>query len=446
MSLKTYALGFMMLFAWGAGAQSLSSTDCALGGGLCDASNTCVRYDVLQDGTLQEFTLGTCESNPIIVIGGGFNPPNPPPPQPYVGFRNNTRSSDLVVAARDTSLGLPGGIKELEVIVVPTTKTAVLTISRKGTSGTGTAFFDSARTATTMSVTNGQKITIYGGGVSSAARNMTITAKIGGNPVPGTFDFTVFRVDLDPFVSGDVDTVLKFRPKANSGRPIPVSPTLTLTPRSMRAYFKDQVGIRNGVLSLVPDGRPDQRFIPGQNDLQFLGHRLLDEVIAYGGIVFKGTIVPSGIVHTDFSRKLKPNAAGQRESFNFTRDFDGRDLIYDPAGVKVASTVCTPFAVKDDDNDNDEDLISDGGAIWSFDTPSHVAKPGTGRGDIPEGHVARGYYQFQELVRYADVNVSRIVPWYWTYAIANPAGSKLFVQDSSNTNKLAAGRITLPPC
>jgi hypothetical protein len=432
----------LVLLAWSAGAQSLSPTNCAIAGGVCDASNTCIRYDPDQAGLLQEFTLGTCVQNPIIVIGGGFDPPNPAPPPPYVAYRNETRGRDLVVAAKDTQFNLPGGTKELQVIVVPNTRTAVLTISRVQPTFSGSAFFDSARTRTTMSVTDGQKIMIYGGEVSSVPRNMKITATINGNSVPGTFQFTVFRVDVEAIVTGDVDTALKFRPKANSGRRIPVSSTLTLSPRSMRAFFKDLATVQNGVaVSTIPDGRPDQRAVPGQNDLQFLGHRLLEGVLAYGGIVFKGTIVPGGVVHTDFNRKLSSG-----ETFNWERDKEIRDLLYDANGVYVGYTNCTTRREDDDASDHDEDLIPDGGTIWSFDTAAHLANPGTGRGDIPEGHVARGYYQFRELVRYAGTDVSRIVPWYWTYAIANPTGPRTFVQDSSNTNTVATGRITLPPC
>ncbi|MEO8379534.1 MAG: hypothetical protein ABI779_07700 [Acidobacteriota bacterium] len=51
-----------------AGAQSFTSTQCASQGGFCDASNTCVRYDPLESGLLQESTLGNCEAGIIIII------------------------------------------------------------------------------------------------------------------------------------------------------------------------------------------------------------------------------------------------------------------------------------------------------------------------------------------------------------------------------------------
>ena len=438
--------------ALAAGAQSLSPGNCFAAGGQCDASNTCLRFDVGRDGVLIETTLGTCDVPGPIIIGGGFDPPNPPPPPPFVSFVNTSRSGDTVVSAKDPDpkKGVPGGTKELVVHVTPINKQAQLTI--QSTPNTGTAFFDSAGTLTTLPVNDGQKITIYGGAVSKKPRDMAITSTIGGKKVPGRFDFTVFRVDVTPFVSGSAAAALPLKEaKANSGRRLVVTnksgQTVKLSARSMLAYYQDLVTVNGNTVTDLPDGKADDRFQAGQPDLDRVGHRHLDDVLAYGGIVMKGTIVPAGMVQRDFSPKIDPmGKQGKRESFNWVRNVDARDLIY-KGTMYLRATICNQML--DDSTDNDEDLIpSKSGTIWVFDTPAYISKPVTGRDQLNEGETARGRYLFGERVEYADVAVSPIVWWHWKYSHTNPIGPKLFVQDNTvpGDNVVGIGPIPQPDC
>ncbi|MEO8379535.1 MAG: hypothetical protein ABI779_07705 [Acidobacteriota bacterium] len=357
---------------------------------------------------------------------------------------NTTRSGDRVVAGK--AQGTPGGTKQLTVNVMPKNKTAQLTIKR--TLGQqGSASFD-GRGTVTMSVQDGQAITIFGGDVSDKPRNMAITSAINGMSVPGTFDFTVFTVDAVGTIQGTIEQALPKRVLANSGRKL-TSGSVPLPARTMRTLYQDLVTVQNGVVTVAqPDGKRDERALRGSPDLDRVGHRFLDEVLTYGGIVIKGTIVPSGIALTDFSRKLlNPSvAAAARESFNVTRiKFANEQVFFN--GQFRRNTVCINN-IPDDSTDDDEDLIPDDGAVWSIDTPSVVLRPSVPSA-VADGEVARGRYLFQEQVEYGGVRVSPFVVWSWSYSYINPIGPKLFMQDNSlgaNDNKMTLMFLQVPRC
>jgi hypothetical protein len=438
----------LLAFAVTAGAQSFTATECALQGGSCDASNTCVKFQPQQDGGLVEVALGNCNTPPIIIFGPG-DPPPPPPLPPFVAFINTTRSGDRVVAGKDSVR--PGGTKELTVMIKPMGKTAQLTIKRT-TGNAGSAFFDAARTLKTITVTDGQKITIFGGDVSDKARNLAITATINGNAVPGTFDFTSFRIDAQAFISGTLESVLPQRVKANSGKKVTSNQAGGNRKQTMRAYFQDEVTVNaNGSITLGGDGKRDERGTRGVADFDRVGHKHINDVVAYGGIVFKGTIMPKGIPQTDFSRKAKnPGSTPVYESFNWTRFRTIREQIFDRNNVLLKTAQPCVTNVLDDSTDDDEDLFADDGAVWAIDVPAVFSQTGTGRPDLRAGDVARGTELFKEHVEYGGVRVSGFIDWHWLYSHARPAtGSAVFVQENTfaagvRDNKMGLTTVQVP--
>jgi hypothetical protein len=319
--------------------------------------------------------------------------------------------------------------------------------------GTGSAFFNAARTANTMKVRDMDTVTIYGGAVSQKARDVVITATlVNGTKILGQIELSVFRVDVKPFVGGAIDQVLPMNAFANSGRDLVIRDNTgkkvrTLKPRTLATYYKDLVTeMPNGTVAAVSDGKVDDRFKRGQPDLDRAGHRHLDEVLAYGGIVFQGTIVPSGIIQADFNPNIDPKNNGKRESFNWIRNRDIRDLLFDAAGKFLKPTQCTQDF--DDANDNDEDLIPDkNGNLWVFDTPAHIATPAKGRDLLPEEQTARGYWVFGERLLYAEEPVSSIQWWYWFYAHSNPKGAQNFVEAKvPGLNVVGTGPMAQPSC
>jgi len=443
-------LSLLAAFALCAGtvahAQSFTAGNCLSAGGFCDASNTCVRYAPDDDDVLQEFVLGSCETQGVIIIGPG-NASTPIPQGPHVEFVNNTRSGDLVVAAKDTQRGLPGGTKKLQVTVMPPNKMAELTISRMA-GNAGSAAFDK-NGAQTITVKDGQMITIFGGVTSDMPRNMSITSMIDNMTVPGQFDFTVFRVDASGLISGSLTSVLPRRVLANSGKKLTIG-SVPLKPRTMRRLYQDVVTESGGVVSSArPDGKRDERGTPKMADFDRVGHRHINEVVAYGGIVLKGKIMPENIMHTDFSRKLLPKAtAANRESFNWLRVKTTREDIFDQAGKLKKSNLCANKA-GDDSTDEDEDLIPEDGFVWTIDEPQVIAQPSTkGRGDTIDGDVVRGTYVFADWVEYGGVRVSSDVNWNWLYSHTDPVGPTAFVQENTfgiKDNKMGLTSIKINP-
>jgi hypothetical protein len=74
-------------------AFALSFTDCALQGGSCDASNTCVKYETGREGGLQPIVLGSCEvggGNGGPIGGGGGGGGGGPSPRLHVTYKTAT--------------------------------------------------------------------------------------------------------------------------------------------------------------------------------------------------------------------------------------------------------------------------------------------------------------------------------------------------------------------
>ena len=446
MTIRKAVIAVLLLaIALGAGAQSFSPTNCLLAGGQCDASNTCVRYTLDGFGFLQEQSIGTCQSSGPIVIGGQYDPPNPPPQGPYVAFVNDTRSGDRVVSAKLDAM--TQGKKELGVKIYPTGKTARLRIQRVG--GTrGSASFDAAGTLTALNVVNNQRITIFGGITSDAARNMTITATIDGMPVPGEFAFTVFQVNPKATYMGtDLGMILPDTALAASGEQVVAigdGRINVLQPQHMRRLYKDAATIEGqAITARVSDGEIDQRFLSGKPDYDRAGHRTLDNLLQYGGIVFKGNIVPN-VEHADFSRNIAPFS--NREGFNWRRT---RTIIEKKFDLDGSVVLRQCMRNQDDDStDSDEDLIPDDGSIWVFDTPSFVIRdPNATRTDTLDGDIVRGWYTFVEWAEYGGVRVTPKVDWYWKFAHMDPEDGNL-VQDDSlpGFNVIATGKIPDPGC
>jgi|GEM_PF-6616327 len=331
---------------------------------------------------------------------------------PKVTFVNNTRNGDRVVSAKDVALGLPGGIKKLDVTIKPDGTTATLTIKTKA-GGSGTAVFQSTGTAT-RTVTGTKTVTIEGRNISNGPRDVFVEVKV-GNDVLGTWDFTVFRVDVTTLLTGDISTKL------------PAS-AINYVGKSLRDVFK-----------------------AGYPNRTKLGHQSLTDAngdlnALYAGVVFKGKIVPSGIASNDF------NAAHSRsESFNWGRvgtfrtwDENNCVSLSTFSGVDPRKTAMD--GTDDDPLDLDEDCTpaADGVAgelfIWSVDTPQTVYDP-----KAPDGTIERLRYNFTEAVSYAGVKAGADVKWYWRTSTKTNAAAPNYVQlvDVTGDNKVATGESTL---
>lgn len=328
-----------------------------------------------------------------------------------VEFDNNTRNHDRVVSARNPELGLPGGIKKLDVKVTPATTTTVnLRIRRtKGRSGSA-VFQDTGRAWQT--ITGTQTVTVLGWNVSSEPRDMAIEASV-RRKVCATWEFTVFLVEPGAYIGGNVSAVL---------------PASAVNPNgaSLRA------------LDLASTGGREP-----------LGHNHIRNTLACGGIVIRGKIVPSGMAAVDFNRDHS-----RTEAFNWDRRSPS-SRVYDKSNClhPVIVTVSPDFICEDcsdDLSDADEDLRPDrdGSAdqlfIWVIDAPNSkpVLTPN-------EGDITRIRYQFAEHARYAGVRVSEDMPWYWCSSQENPPGADTFVQNDDYTrrgdNRLGVGTTRLTP-
>jgi hypothetical protein len=444
---KTLIFLCLLAAAGTAEAQSFLPNDCVIQGGFCDASNTCIRYDPDADDVLVEVRIGTCDIP--LTIDGPIDAPQPKFVGPHIEFVNMSRNGDLVVSANDN--GLPGGTKKLKVNVFTPTKMATLMIGRP-LGKEGSATFDNG--TATMIVKDGDTIILHGGKTSDKPRNLRIKAMVGALPIDGEFDFTVFRVDAAGMISGGIETVLPRKILANSGKSATYPNGVTVKARTMRKSFKDAVSLDSsgGVTSAFPDGKIDMH--NGAVDFDRLGHRFINEVTTYGGIVLKGSIVPAGIPQYDFSRKLSPNQpAASRESFNWLRRRMTHEYLYSKSAFGGQLAADCNDDEDDDSSDQDEDLIPKDSAIWTFDTPfifAGAALRPPRPGDAGEGSSIRGIYQFRDWVEYGGVRVSQDVDWSWFFTYLNPPGSPTFVQDNirgGNDNKMLIGPPrTVPPC
>ncbi len=315
---------------------------------------------------------------------------------------NQTRKNDRVVSAKAEAYGIPGGTKELEVVVAPATETATLTIKR--TSGTwGSAVFQSTGTST-MQVTGRQKIVIVGDEQSDLPRNMQIEAKI-GDQVKATWEFTVFYVQIDAFLEGRARDLIPATAKNPAETPL-----IDVYNRRTR-------------------------------NIGLLDHQHIAEQFAYGGIYLRGKIFPYGMDPRDFnpdhSRTL---------SFNWDRRLSAR--LYKNGGLFQDLPEAAADDRSDDRRDDDEDLTADRDGtpnhlfIHVFDAPGLGADPRSVDGDV---YRLRG--NFVEHAQYAGVKVSQAVRWFWRSSHENPAGARRFSQkdDVEGDNFLGLGTTPLTP-
>ncbi len=329
-----------------------------------------------------------------------------------VEIKNTSRSGDRVVSAKDDADGLPGGTKTLEVKVTPATETATLKII---STGGGTAVFESTGNDT-CTVTGTETITMLGRNVSTAARDVRIDASI-NNAVKASWDFTVFRVGLSAYASGTIDAIPGFQ-SATSATGSPLSAIM------------DEPLIGSHKL-----GHVVREFPPYP-----LGGLL---PTAYGGIVIKGQVVPSGIKKTDFC-----TTHSRSSSFDWKRVIDS--VQFNQNGNLLIDTTDINFVplhnFPDDPNDEDEDLTPDvdGTAndllIWSADFPTISVSDVTS-----EGKIIRERFNALEWVNYASVQVSSKLKWTWRASMENPKDNpkvKQFVQNNGipGDNVLAVGQ------
>jgi hypothetical protein len=346
-------------------------------------------------------------------------------PIPYddatVEFINKTRGGDRVVSAKDDALGLPGGVKKLDLEVIPRGEVATLIIKRtKGISGS--AVFEDTGSATTV-VTGTKTIEVLGRDVSDEPRNMEIEASVRG-AVKARWSFTVFRVDPTAFVSGNVDEIL---------------PPTALT----------YGGYGRGPFSHPSMRQSLAHMYKGQTkDSADLGHKHIEGSIAYGGIVIRSQIFPSGMDRHDFNL-----IHSRAEAFDWDRKISERQ--YNENGCLITGGDCKSCQ-KDDENDDgterEEDNLPDNDGtsgelfIWTTDMPleRRLIRLNPERPFLGQGQIKRVRIQFVEQAKYAGVKVSNAVPWYWRSSQENRAGAGDFIQnnDIKGDNELSANATT----
>jgi hypothetical protein len=311
-----------------------------------------------------------------------------------------------VVSAKDDARGLPGGIKGLVVEISPEDEGATLTI-RRTQGSTGSAVFQSTGTPT-MTVTNGQRVTILGGDVSDRPRNLELEAHIGG-VVKAMWSFTVFQIATTAFDAGAVEEVLPPTALKNAGA---------------------------GGATLLNAYKDTAR---GESTL---GHNFPGRYGPFGGIVIQGRIVPTGMDRHDFNL-----THSRTEGFNWHRSISER--IYDESGcISVANLEPVKDQQSDDRHDSAEDLLPDNDGssddllIWSVDVPIEPFSAAFARAYAVEGAMRRYRIQFIEQAQYAGVKVSQDLPWYWRFSIQ--VGPTFFVQndDYAGDNELKAYAFT----
>lgn len=363
-----------------------------------------------------------------------------------------SRNGDIVVSAKDAALGLPGGEKRLEIEVYPLDSSVTLTLKSKP-GMTGSAVFANPDTKAVIGATQTlpgiandkitnvatrQKLLILGRDVSGAARSMVIEVKnAAGQKISITFDskdaarkefdFTVFRVTVNALTSKTlrVDDVLVPSIYSNGG----------LGPKTLSSLVKD--------ITLT---------MHTQEDDSFLGHNVINGLCAYGGIVFKGQIVPSSMNRDDFNLVHDRSNAFNWDRRRFTRTYN-KDFEFDIKASETEKDLQLKISDDSTDSTNDDakDLIpnSDGVAnnlfIWAADTPN--ATPS----DVPNaGDVVYKRYQFIEEAQYAGVPVSEKMPWYWRAAVQKSQDGKFMQKDQlllndpqqPLDNEIKAGAIT----
>lgn len=336
---------------------------------------------------------------------------------------NTSRNGDRVVSAKDAKLGLPGGEKLIDVQViagylelegfqtVPNVP-ATLTIRRDRGSTGGSAVFKTTGTDSRALRTGPTKtrVTLLGRDISSGPRNLLVEAHVGGTKCIGHWRFTVFRIDPKAFIAGDANTVLPPTALTNAGT----------GPQTLLDFYPENIGRQTT-----------------------LGHKHVINDVAYGGIVIRGRVVPTGVPPNDFNR-----VHSRTQAFNWDRtttgfEYNGSDCLDLTYGEFVAAAE----SATDDLSDYDEDLMADPDDatapkdlfIWVLDTPNES------QAGVPNlGDIRRIRRTFVEHAQYAGVKVSQVVPWYWFSSQENSAAGLSFVQNDRYTpvgdNKVGLGQ------
>jgi hypothetical protein len=325
---------------------------------------------------------------------------------------NTSRNGDRVVSAKDAKLGLPGGEKLIEVQVIAgyfqqegfqtvPGLPATLTIRRDQGNTSGSAAFRQTGTASRELRTGPSKtrVTLLGRDISSAPRNLLVEAHVGGTRCIGHWSFTVFRIDPKAFIAGDANTVLPAAALTNAGT----------GPQTLRDFYPANIG--------------------GQTAL---GHQHVINHVAYGGIVIRGQVVPTGVPPKDFNR-----IHSRTQAFNWDRtttgfEYNGSDCLNLTHGEFIAAAE----SATDDLADYDEDLLADPDDaaapkdlfIWVIDAPNES------QAGVPNlADIRRIRRSFVEHAQYAGVRASRDVPWYWLSSQENRAAALSFVQNDRYT-------------
>lgn len=340
--------------------------------------------------------------------------------------------NDRVVSARDTQAGLPGGIKRVRV-TVPTKVTISLEIqARPGT--TGSAFFDAARTQTTLTNVSGQRdITIYGGDVSgiaanapqgtSATRNMQIVAT-SGTTSQELWAFTVFRVDLVPYKSGNVDNIIPTNALSASGL------DKNIGALSLRQYYKEALSVfgstsNGGVLGANIVAPPTST---------------LNSQYLFGGIVIRGKVIPSGMSGKDFNRIRSRSKSFFWQQLISSRLYNSDQSFFTQVSRNFEWSVASQ-QVSDNPHDENADLLPDVDSlygagelsIWFVDTPGFSALAVPNNGDK-----LRVRYQFMDQVAYAGTACSKPLNWFYRASVVNQAQTLTKLTDKAGDNIVSA--------
>ena len=313
-----------------------------------------------------------------------------------------------VVAAQDLSSGLPGGSLSLNIEI--NGGDATLSIERiSGNSGSAVFFFNGSETNTIVlppGVYNNGEIQILGKNVSDEARNMKVKLLIASKEIP--WSFTVFKVDVTAFISGHISEYL------------PVS------------AMSDAGSSSTSILDL---------YLFTTRNLGLLGHNIIQDSnpfnrSAYGGILLRARIIPSGMSIIDF------NTCHSRDlAFNWGRTLTARS--YPGAGCYLDFNSAFPWFISSDNISDDtgpdsvEDLIPNVDLsnepnelyLWAIDAPNVVQT------QIPSvGDIVRTRYNFNQSISYGGTKIAPDVNWSWRASIQNIGSMFPMVQNNDFTS------------
>ena len=345
---------------------------------------------------------------------------------PTVEFQNFTRGSDRVVPARVKKFDLPGGTKELTIKLknVGEKDKATVKLVRKDNKNSGTASLDAEKDIDEVPVKEGQKITIYGRNLSSAPRDIELQGLVNGK-LAGSFEFTVFTVNLVPFAEGSAvkgDTAIPEGAKANAG----------VGPLSLRENYTS--------------GRPDEMY-------GFLRYPIFGKETIFGGIYFRGQVLPPGIMPGDFNR----NQPNRDANFHLPRLVSARMYKNDclvPYRSEMQGSALGIFAYTQGYSDDKFNASRDSLADKDIAKDEHLyvhsedsAKATLGRFLNPQlNDTFRLRFNAIESVTYARTPCSNKVEWYWAFSEKRTAQGLEQLKDAGvDDNKVGLKNLHLTP-